>query len=183
MSAMTKSGAMLALSLIATACSTPDFDGYYQVSSYAVSTDGCASGWSEIEPEFLHFRIRERSLFGVTIYPLHACDGLGNCDVDNHDQWNLVTVEDDQDQVSMTTSASENDVCWLSAVELVIDSNPDPESDGVVLERRIRQLMLEPYAARDCTPNRAKAMRNRMECLEVLRIIGIPQAQDDEADN
>jgi hypothetical protein len=169
---------ILLLSLAASAmpgCGRPDFDGLYRVESYAVIDGDCTGPATEIEREFSEFQIRETSFAGVTVYPLYPCDGAGHCDSDNHGTWNLVTTAEDSDQVVETLTYNLDDSCILSAVEVLIAKHPQPEQDGVVLERRISELAITPYVANECTTDHAKCVRDRMRCVEVLRVVGQPE--------
>ena len=60
----------------------------------------------------------------------------------------------------------------------VIYGDPEPESSAVVLERRMSQVVVEPYVASECTTDRARSLRRRMECVQVLRLIGTPDVAE-----
>jgi hypothetical protein len=175
-SALTQVGLSLVLALAA--CSDPEFDGLYQVASYSLVEGDCAGAGTEVEREFSQFRIVERDWLGLTIYPVFPCDGVGNCDSNNHGLWNLVTVEEDSGDVSMTSATNFEDGCMLSSMQLIIYGDPEPESSAVVLERRMSQVVVEPYVASECTTDRARSLRRRMECVQVLRLIGTPDVAE-----
>lgn len=167
----------LALAGAMVGCSPrPDLDGLYRVTSYTLNQVSCAQPGAEIEPEFPRFRIEGRSFFGVTIYPVYPCAEDGVCSENNHELWNLVTVEEDLDKVSMTTAASAGDSCVLGSVDLVIDRIGGRFDGEVVLQRRTRELAIEPYDATTCTTDRAEAARDEMACVELLQLVGAPEA-------
>jgi hypothetical protein len=162
----------IVLALALGGCSSrPDFDGLYTVDSYSLNEVSCSEAGAAIEPEFTRFEVRSRDWFGVTIYPVYPCDDSGSCAEDNDARWSLVTLEEDLDQVSMTSAASAGNTCLLSAVDLVIDG----VEGNLVLEERTFQAVLEPYDASTCTPGRAEAMQDEMACAQLRQLVGTPE--------
>jgi hypothetical protein len=168
----TSSTCVCLVAVALTAGCGPDLDGFYRVESYALVEGSCTGAGIEVAREFSEFEIRQQEWAGVTVYPLYPCDGFDNCDTENHPTWNLVTVSEDADQVSMTVTYNHEDACILSAVELLIGEHGEPDRHAIMLEKRTSQIAIEPYVAAECTTDRAKSMRSRMQCVESLRIIG-----------
>jgi hypothetical protein len=153
------------------ACTTPlDLDGHYRVDSYTRNPSSCTATGDEIARPFPAFEIAARSFAGVTIYPAYACDDAGRCAADNDAMWSLVVVEDDLDQVEITSAASAGAGCALRSEELVIAA----AGAGVVLAHRTLEVQIEPYDPRTCTTENAAAQRARMTCVSLVHLVGNP---------
>ena len=58
--------------------------------------------------------------------------------------------------------------CVLHSIDLVIAATPD----GVVLQNRHYQLVVEPYDPATCTPQVAAERRDEMTCASMLELVG-----------
>jgi len=157
-------------------CQVSYYDGLYRVDSHSIDSTSCAGPGQESDVGFSTFEIVSSGFVGITFYSVYPCDDSGVCYTEDAPVWDTATTEGDLDNVSYTVAFSQGDACVLEASEHLIEGT----DDGVVIERRIFQIIEAPYDAATCTTGRAEARRHDMECVSLERLIGVlePPAQE-----